>query len=114
MKIIYYSLGLTLVGLNTIWGLVLNSYELQHWLLANAVIIVNVVLLLILYYSKNSDGFKVALNFLLPFLGTIAFALIIILGDVLKNGVLFGLQIGILFIQTSLLIITNFLMKKPL
>ena len=97
--------------INSLIGVIIKNYETFNWLTADAVIILNVLLLQILYYSKISDGFKIALNFIFPVLGFVSFILSIKLENKLENNILLVGMIILLSIQTILLIITNSL--KP-
>lgn len=97
--------------INSLIGIIFKNYETFNWLTADAVIILNVLLLQILYYSKISDGFKIALNFIFPVLGFVSFILSIKLEKKLENNILLVGMLILLSIQTILLIITNSL--KP-
>lgn len=107
MKNIYIILGLMAVFVNSLIGIIFKAYGTFNWLTADAVIILNVILLQILSHSKISDGFKVALNFIFPVLGFVTFILSIRLEKQLENNFLLSLMIILLSIQIFLLIITN-------
>lgn len=107
MKNIYIILGFIAVLINSLIGVIFKNYETFNWLTANAVIILNVILLQILSHSKISDGFKVALNFIFPVLGFVTFILSIRLEKQIENNVLLSVMIILLSIQIFLLIITN-------
>lgn len=111
MKNIYIIIGFITVLINSLTGLIFNNYETFNWLTADVVIILNVILLQILYYSKISDGYKIALNFIFPVLGFVSFILSIKLENKLENNILLVSMMILLSIQTILLIITNVL--KP-
>lgn len=111
MKNIYIIIGFIAVLINSLTGVIFKNYETFNWLTADAVIILNVLLLQILSYSKISDGFKIALNFIFPVLGFVSFILSIKLENKLENNILLVVMIILLSIQTILLIITNAL--KP-
>lgn len=112
MKNIYIIIGVIAVLVNSLFGLIFKSYETFNWITADAVIILNVLLLLILSHSKISDGFKVALNFIFPVLGFVSFLLSIKLENKLENNILLSSIIILLSLQTILLIITNTLKTK--
>lgn len=112
MKNIYIIIGIIIVLINSLFGLIFKNYETFNWLTANAVIILNVLLLQILSHSKISDGFKVALNFIFLVLGFVSFILSIKLEKKLENNILLSSIIIILAIQIILLIITNALKPK--
>lgn len=107
MKNIYIIIGLVAIFVNSLLGIIFKAYETFNWLTADAVIIINVMLLQILSHSKISDGFKVALNFIFPVLGFVTFILSIRLEKQLENNFLLSVMIIILSIQIFLLIITN-------
>lgn len=107
MKNIYIILGFIAVLINSLIGVILKNYETFNWLTADAVIILNVLLLQILSYSRISDGFKIALNFIFPILGLITFIFSIKLENRFENNILLTGMIILLSIQTILLIITN-------
>lgn len=107
MKNIYIILGLMAVFVNSLIGIIFKAYGTFNWLTADAVIILNVILLQILSHSKISDGFKVALNFIFPVLGFVTFILSIRLEKQLENNFLLSIMIILLSIQIFLLIITN-------
>jgi hypothetical protein len=111
MKNIYIIIGFIAVLINSLIGVIFKNYEIFNWLTADAVIILNILLLQILSYSKISDGFKIALNFIFPVLGFVSFILSIKLENKLENNILLVGMIILLSIQTILLIITNSL--KP-
>ena len=107
MKNIYIIIGLVAVFVNSMIGIIFKAYGTFNWLTADAVIILNVILLQILSHSKISDGFKVALNFIFPVLGFVTFILSIRLEKQIENNVLLSVMIILLSIQIFLLIITN-------
>lgn len=95
------------VFVNSMIGIIFKAYDTFNWLTADAVIILNVILLQILSHSKISDGFKVALNFIFPVLGFVTFILSIRLEKQIENNILLSVMIILLSIQIFLLIITN-------
>lgn len=107
MKNIYFIIGFIAVLINSLIGVIFKNYETFNWLTADAVIILNVLLLQILFYSKISDGFKISLNFIFPILGIVTFILSIKLENKLENNILLVWMIILLSIQTILLIIPN-------
>jgi hypothetical protein len=107
MKNIYILIGLVAVFVNSMIGIIFKAYGTFNWLTADAVIILNVILLQILSHSKISDGFKVALNFIFPVLGFVTFILSIRLEKQIENNNLLSVLIILLYIQIFLLIITN-------
>lgn len=107
MKNIYILIGLVAVFVNSMIGIIFKAYSTFNWLTADAVIILNVILLQILSQSKISDGFKVALNFIFPVLGFVTFILSIRLEKQIENNILLSVMIILLSIQIFLLIITN-------
>lgn len=109
MKNIYIIIGLVAVFVNSMIGIIFKAYDTFNWLTADAVIILNVILLQILSHSKISDGFKVALNFIFPVLGFVTFILSIRLEKQIENNILLSVMIILLSIQIFLLIITNYL-----
>ena len=112
MKYIYIIIGLLAVLVNSLFGIIFKAYETFNWLSADAVIILNVLLLHNLSHSKISDGFKVALNFILPILGFVTFILSLKLENKLENNFLLSGIFILFLIQIILLIITNALKNK--
>ena len=107
MKYINLAIGLLVVVINSLIGLIFTSYQTFNWLSSDAIIIINVLLLQILFQSKISDGFKVALTFIFPILGLISFILSLKLMCKLENNMLLSGILIILSIQIVLLLITN-------
>jgi hypothetical protein len=112
MKNIYIILGLIAVLINSLIGVIFKNYETFNWITADAVIILNVLLLQILSYSKISDGFKISLNFIFPVLGLVTFILSIKLENKLENNFLLSSIVFLLSIQTIILIIIKAVNKK--
>ncbi len=107
MKNIYILIGLVAVFVNSMIGIIFKAYSTFNWLTADAVIILNVILLQNLSQSKISDGFKVALNFIFPVLGFLTFILSIRLENQIENNILLAALLFLICIQIVLLIITN-------
>jgi len=109
MKNINLKIGLVLILVNSTIGMIFNSYETFNWLFVDFVIIFNITLLQIAYYSKISDGFKVALSFILPIIGVVTFLLSLELERKIENNIflsgiliLFSIQIIILMIAKTI------------
>lgn len=109
MKNIYILIGLVAVFVNSLIGVIFKSYGTFNWLTADAVIILNVVLLKILSNSKINDGFRVAYNFILPILGFVTFILSMRLENQVENNlfltiiiVLISLQVILLFLSAAI------------
>ena len=107
MKNIYFIIGCIAVFINSLIGVIFKDYELFNWLTADAVIIINVLILQSLYNLKISDGFKVSLNFVMPVIGLITFILSIKLENNIENNILLSGVIILLSIQIILLIFTR-------
>ena len=107
MKNIHIIIGAVVVLINSFIGLIFSSYQTFNWLTSDVVIIINALLLHFLSHSKISDGFKVALTFIFPILGLIAFFFSLRLENKLENNIsLVGILI-LTSIQIILLIIAN-------
>ena len=112
MKNIYIKIGVIAIFINSIFGLIFKNYETFNWLTSDVVIILNVFFLQTISYSKISDGFKVALNFIFPILGMITLILSIRMESKLENNIVLSSILVVLAIQTILLVITDALQSK--
>lgn len=112
MKKIYIYIGLLLIILNSIIGKMFTDYKSFNWLLGNLIIITNIIFLQIIYNSKISDGFKISLNFIIPFIGIVTFILCLISKNKLENNIIFSGIIILLSLQTILLLISNKINNK--
>ena len=106
MKNIYLIIGLLLVLVNSFIGLILTDYQTYNWILSDAIIIVNTLLLQYISRSEINDGFKVSMTLIFPIIGLISFLMSLNLEEKFENNISF---IGILILvslQFVFLIIT--------
>ena len=111
MKNILIVIGILAILINSLIGIIFRDYKTFNWISADAVIIVNIILLLFLHHSKISDGFKVAMNFILPFLGLIIFGLTIKLENKLEDNYLLSSILILFSVQIILFVLINAIKK---
>ena len=73
-KIIFY-LGSLLVAVNTIIGLLISNYSPFNWLSIDVILIINTILLSKLSTDNISNGYKISLSFIYPFLCIVSIVL---------------------------------------
>lgn len=112
MKNIYILIGIVAVLINSLFGIIFRDYKTFNWISADAVIILNIILLLVLSHSKISDGFKVAMNFILPFIGFVIFVLTVKLENKLENNYLLSGILILFSVQVILLVLIKSLKIK--
>jgi hypothetical protein len=100
-KIIIY-LGSLLVVVNTIIGLLISNYLPFNWLSIDVILIINTFLLSKLSNDNISNGYKISLSFIYPFLCFVSVVLALLSPQKLQdNYYIIGL-IFILLIEVSL------------
>lgn len=109
MKNIYLTIGAVIIVINSVIGLIFNSYTTFNWLSSDVVILINTLFLYYISSSKIHDGFKVALSFILPSIGLLSFILSLKLEKKIENNIILVFLICSIAIQFLLLIITNYL-----
>ena len=111
MSNIYLIIGTLIIIVNSIIGLIFNSYTTFNLLSSDLVILINTFFLYYISNSKIHDGFKVALSFILPSLGLLSYILSLKLENTIENNLILVFLISIISIQFILLVITNYLKK---
>lgn len=66
MKNIFTYIGLILILLNSSIGLISSSYSSFNWVVNDIIIALNTIILSLIANSKQKDGFKISLSFLIP------------------------------------------------
>lgn len=107
MSKIIISLGSIVIAVNTIIGLLLSKYLLFNWLSVDIILLINTILLYKLSNDNISNGFKISLSFIYPFLCFVSIVLAFLSPIKIKdNYFLIGFTILIL-IQISIYIIVK-------
>jgi hypothetical protein len=88
MKKIFTLIAIVILLVNTLTGLILTSYSLMNWLMADFAIILGLFCRLILNRSSASDGMKISFNFILSFFTLISFILAVLMPDKLKDNLI--------------------------
>ena len=105
-KIIIY-LGSLLVSVNTIIGLLISNYLIFNWLSIDVILVVNTLLLSKLSSDNISNGYKISLSFVYPFLCLVSIVLAFLSPDKFKdNYYIIGL-VFIMLIEISLYLIVK-------
>jgi hypothetical protein len=105
-KIIIY-LGSLLVTVNTIIGLLSSNYLPFNWLSIDAILIINTILLSKLSIDNISNGYKISLSFIYPFLCTVSIVLALLSPDKLQDNYYLIGFIFIILIEVSLYLIAK-------
>ena len=105
-KIILF-VGIFLVVVNTIIGLLISKYLSFNWLSVDALLIINTILLFKLSTNNISNGYKVSLSFIYPFLCFITIVLAVLSPDKFFNNYYVICCILITLIEISLLIVVR-------
>ena len=112
MKKLLLICGCLALVLNVLLGLLLSSYDYFNMGVNCGVIALNTGLLLSLYWLNMRDAFRISFSFLISFLAIVEIILGCIMPQKLQdNGYLISM-IVLLFIEISLLVITNILSNK--
>ena len=107
-KIIIY-LGSILIAVNTIIGLLISNYLPFNWLSVDVVLIINTILLSKLSNDNISNGYKISLSFIYPFLCLVSIVLAFLSPDKFKDNYYL---IGFIFIL--LIEVTFYLIAKKM
>lgn len=110
-KMILICGGLALV-LNVLLGMLLSHYDYFNMVVNCGVIAINTILLLSLYWLNMRDAFRLSFSFLFSFFAIVEIILGCLLPQKLQdNGYLITI-IVLLFIEISLMAITNIMSNK--
>jgi hypothetical protein len=112
MKNLYIIICAVLVLINSLIGLIFTQYQTFNWLTADAIIIINAILLISLANAKIVDGFKIALTFILSILGVLAFLISFRLNSNIENNFLLAGILIIFSFQILLLIAAKHFKKE--
>jgi hypothetical protein len=105
-KITIY-IGSLLIAVNTIIGLLISNYSTFNWLAVDAILIINTILLSRLSSEKMSDGYKISLSFIYPFLSIVSIVLAVLSPDKFKDNYYLIGFIFIILIEVSLFLIAK-------
>jgi len=106
MRKIFLSIGIVIIIINSIIYSFISTYTLFNCLVSNSIVLLNTIFLYYISVKKITDGFKVALSFLVPILGLINFVLAITMHNQIKDNyyilfilLIFGLQLLLILIS---------------
>jgi hypothetical protein len=102
-------LGSLLVAVNTIIGLLISNYLPFNWLSVDAVLIINTILLYKLSTDNISNGYKISLSFVYPFLCFVSIVLAFLSPNKFQDNYYFIGFIFIILIEVSLYLIAKFI-----
>jgi hypothetical protein len=105
-KIIIY-LGSLLVVVNTINGLLISNYLPFNWLSVDAVLIINTILLYKLSTDNISNGYKISLSFVYPFLCFVSIVLAFLSPNKFKDNYYVIGFVFLMLIEISLYLIAK-------
>jgi hypothetical protein len=111
MKNIFTYIGIVLFLLNSFVGLIFSKYNFYNWLTNDIIIIINTFLLSLLANSKQKDGFKISLSFILPVIGAIQFIIGSIMQNKTQDNILLITIVFLFSIQFSLLLLGKIFTK---
>lgn len=100
-------IGLLLIAVNTIIGLLISNYLPFNWLSVDVILIINTILLSRLSSEKISDGYKISLSFIYPFLCFVSIVLALLSPEKFKDNYYLIGFIFILLIEVSLFLIAK-------
>ncbi len=112
-KIIIY-LGSLLVAANTIIGLLISNFLPFNWISIDVILIINTVLLSKLSNDNISNGYKISLSFVYPFLCFVSIVLAFLSPEKFQDNYYVIGFIFILLIEVSLYLIAKKLNKFKL
>ena len=105
-KLILY-FGFLLIIVNSLVGMVLSYYPLLNWVSSDIVILINTLLIYNLSNSQVSNGFKISLSFVFPFLGLISFILAVFSPPEIKDNLFFIGFVVLLFIEIAIFLVSK-------
>lgn len=105
-KIIIY-LGSLLVAVNTIIGLLISNYLPFNWLSIDVILMINTILLFKLSNDNISNGYKISLSFVYPFLCFVSIVLAFLSPDKFKDNYYVIGFIFLMLIEVSLYLIAK-------
>jgi hypothetical protein len=105
-KIIIY-LGSLFVLVNTIIGLLISNYLIFNWLSVDFILIINTILLSKLSNDNISNGYKISLSFICPFLCFVSIVLAVLSPEKFKDNFYLIGFIFIMLIEVSLFLIAK-------
>jgi len=105
-KIIIY-LGSLLVAVNTIIGLLISNYSPFNWLSIDVILIINTILLSKLSTDNISNGYKISLSFIYPFLCIVSIVLALLSPDKFKDNYYVIGFVFLMLIEISLYLIAK-------
>jgi len=105
-KITIY-IGSLLIVVNTIIGLLISNYLPFNWLSVDVILIINIVILSKLSTEKISNGYKISLSFVYPFLGFVSIVLAFLSPAKFKDNYYLIGFVFIILIEVSLFLIAK-------
>jgi len=107
MSKIIISIGSLFIVVNTIIGLLISNYLPFNWLSVDVILIINTVLLSKLSTDDISNGYKISLSFIYPFLCFISIVLAFLSPDKFKDNYYVIGFIFLILIQVSYYLIAK-------
>ena len=103
MRKIILIIGTLLILLNTVFGLIITNYSVFNFLLADASLLLSMVITYFTAHGKMANGFKIGLSVLFSFTGLIRYLCAVFASEVLANNVPLIIIVGLLFFEITCL-----------
>ena len=103
---------LLLLAVNVLAGLIFNGYEWQNVGISSIVLIANFLFIFMLQTMNLKDAFKIALSFILPFMGIVELILAILAPAGFSDNVYLMGIIGLVASQILVFLIINVVSQK--
>tara|TARA_B110000285_G_scaffold60337_1_gene69231 strand:+ start:370 stop:708 length:339 start_codon:yes stop_codon:yes gene_type:complete len=112
MKNIFLFGGILAILMNSLAGIVLSSFPVYNWILADISILFSTGFIFVLYTRFLDNAFKIAFTLLFLISGLIRYVLSLLAHSELENNWVILFMGGILFIEVFLFIFGVVLRKK--
>ena len=103
MRKIILIIGILLILLNTVLGLLITNYSVFNFLLADASLLLSMVITYFTTHGKMANGFKIGLSVLFSFTGLMRYLCAVFASESLANNALLIITIGLLFFEIACL-----------
>lgn len=112
MKNIILIIGSALLVMNMLLGLVISAYSPFNMWLNCVVVIINTILVYLVSIVKLKEAFRISMFLLFQILGFVEFLCVFFVAPKWDDNPLIILVLIMLFVQTLLLVMTNYVSKK--
>lgn len=112
MKNIILIIGSALLVMNMLLGLVISAYSPFNMWLNCVVVIINTILVYLVSIVKLKEAFRISMFLLFQILGFVEFLCGFFVAPKWDDNPLIILVLIMLFVQTFLLVMTNYVSKK--